>query len=44
LELLKSGSVITVMVVNEDVEEVKVVVADLLKTLAELILVPSLTR
>jgi hypothetical protein len=44
LEPPKYGSVITVMVVDEDVEEVKVVVADLLKTLAELISALSLTR
>jgi hypothetical protein len=44
LEPLKSGSVITVLVVDEDAEEVKVVVADLLKTMAELITLPSLTR
>jgi hypothetical protein len=37
MEPLRSGSVITVLVVDADVEEVKVVVADLLKTLAELI-------
>jgi hypothetical protein len=44
LEPLKSGSVITVLVVDEDVEEVKVVVADLLKALAELISALLLTR
>jgi hypothetical protein len=44
LEPLQSGSVITVLVVDEDVEEVKVVVADLLKTLAEMIEALSLTR
>jgi hypothetical protein len=33
-----------VLVVDEDVEEVKVVMADLLKTLAELISALSLTR
>jgi hypothetical protein len=37
LEPITFGSVITVMVVAKDVEEVKVVVADLLITLAELI-------
>jgi hypothetical protein len=37
MELLKSGSVITAMVVDADVEEIKVAVADLLKKLAELI-------
>jgi hypothetical protein len=45
LEPLKLGSAITVLVVDEDVEEVKVVVADLLKTLAEWISsTPSLSR
>jgi hypothetical protein len=44
LEPLRARSVITVLVVDEDVEEVKVVVADLLKTLAELISALSLTR
>jgi hypothetical protein len=34
----------TVLVVVEDVEDVKVVVADLLKTLAELTLLPLLER
>jgi hypothetical protein len=33
-----------VLVVHEDVEEVKVVVGDLLKTLAEFTSVPSLER
>jgi hypothetical protein len=37
LEPLRFGSVIMVLVVAEDVEAVKVVVADLLRTLAELI-------
>jgi hypothetical protein len=40
----KIGSVITVLVVAVDVEEVKVVVADLCKALAELILALLLTR
>jgi hypothetical protein len=44
LEPLKAGSVVPVMDVVEVVEEVKVGVDDLLKTLAELISVPSLTR
>ena len=44
LEPLKSGSVTTVLVVDADVEEVKVVVADLCKALAELILALLLTR
>jgi hypothetical protein len=38
LEPLRFGSIITVLVVAVDVEEVKVVVADLHQTLAELIL------
>jgi hypothetical protein len=37
VEPLKPGSVLMVLVVYVDVEEVKVVVANLLKTLAELI-------
>jgi hypothetical protein len=37
LEPLRFGSVITVLVMDEDVEEVKVVVADLPRTHAELI-------
>jgi hypothetical protein len=44
LEPLKSGSVITVLVVDENVEEVKVVVADLLQTVVEFISALSLTR
>jgi hypothetical protein len=42
LKPLKSGSAITVMDVVEDVEEAKEVVAELLKTLAELTSVPLL--
>jgi hypothetical protein len=42
LEPLESGSAITVQDVVEDMEEAKEVVAELLKTLAELISVPSL--
>jgi hypothetical protein len=44
LEPLRSETEITVLVVDEDVEEVKVVVVVLLKTLADLISAPSLTR
>jgi hypothetical protein len=44
LEPLRLGSVITVLVVAVDVEEAKVVVADLRKTLAELILALLLIR
>jgi hypothetical protein len=44
LEPLRFGSVITVLVVDEDVGEVKVVVADLLRTHAELISVLSPMR
>jgi hypothetical protein len=44
LEPRKDGSATTVLVVVEDVEEVKVVVADLLKTLAESTLVPLMER
>jgi hypothetical protein len=40
----RSGSAIMVLVVVEDVEEVKVIVADLLKTVAELTYVPLVER
>jgi hypothetical protein len=44
LEPVKSGSAITVLDAVEVVAEVKVVVVDLLKILAELTSVPSLER
>jgi hypothetical protein len=44
LEPLKSGTVTMVLAVDADEEEVKVVVADVLKTLAELTSSLLLTR